>query len=200
MVRAFPKQERERKRSKRIKDICSELDLPSVVHERATKMFNEFNVDLCKIRPIDHTLIACVIVAAKSTTRLFFPMSYVESKFHDVTNMSDLTKRICKIVGINQRTIALNSIPYVVSMLKLPFKYENVVRENYIKIGRLVPSMCSETKLAVSICKTLKDNNREIDISSVAHLTDSTEASIKSFMNKRRRSQATSMNKERKLV
>lgn len=199
MVRAFPKEERARKREVKIKSICSSLDLPAVIRERAVKMFTEFTVELCKIRPIEHTLVACVVVATRSNSRVFLPMSSVYQQFHEIENISDLCKRVCKVVGINQRSIIINSVPYVVSMLQLPFKCEKIVRDNYDKLGRLAPSMCGETKLAVAVCKTLKDQNKEIDIEIVAALTDSTKASIKGFMNKRRKqSEAPSPAKRQK--
>jgi transcription initiation factor TFIIIB Brf1 subunit/transcription initiation factor TFIIB len=187
MVRAFPKEERARKREIKITSICCSLDLPSVVKERAIKMFNEFTEELSKIRPIEHTLVACVVVSARSNQRLFLPMSSVYRQFHEIENISDLSKRVCKVVGINQRVIIINSVPYVTSMLKLPFRCEKIIRDNYDTIGSLVPSMCGETKLAVAVCKTLKDHGKEIDIAYIAVLTDSTEASIKGFMNKRRK-------------
>lgn len=186
MVRAFPQEERKKKRERRIIDICKDLELPTPVSNHAIKMYNEFNEELCRIRPIDHMLIACVVVAARSTSRLFLPMSRFEREFSEIPNISELTKRICKIVGINQRAVILNFVPYVVSMLQLPFKYEEILKENYNKISRLAPSMCGETKLAVATCKTLKDKNEKIDIAYIAFLTESSEASIRNFMIKKR--------------
>ena len=189
MVRAFPEEERTRKRTKRLKEVCELLDLTTVVFNRATTLYTEFREELCSIRPIDHMLIACVVVAARSENRMFLPMSKVTNYFNEVENISDLTKRICKIVGINQRTIVMNSIPYVTSMLCLPFKCQKQLKVNYDKMCKLAPSMCGETKMALAACKTLKDNNKEIDFEYVAFLNDTSVVSIKSFGKKRKRGQ-----------
>lgn len=181
MVRAFPNEERNRKRTKIIKDICDMLDLTSVVFNRATALYTEYSEELCAIRPIDHMLVACVVVASRSENKVFLPMTKVTSYFDKIKNISDLTKRVCKIVGINQRTIILNSIPYIISMLCLPFKCQKELEENYNKMCNLAPSICGETKMALATCKTLRDNYKEIDFEYVAFLNNTSVVSIKSF-------------------
>lgn len=187
MVRAFPEEERTRKRNNRIKEVCELLDLSPVVLNRATSIYTEFKEELCAIRPIDHMLVACVVVAARSDKRVFLPMTKVNGYFDQISNISDLTKRVCKVVGINQRTMILNSVPYVTSTLGMPFKCEKQLTENYKKMCKLAPSMCGETKMALAACRTLKDNAMDVDLEFIAYLNDTSVVSIKGFSNKKRK-------------
>lgn len=189
MVRAFPNEERTNKRISKIKEVCETLDLPGVVCNRATSLFTNFEEELRKIRPIEHMLIACVVVAARSEKHVFLPMSKVSAIFHTISNISDLTKRVCVVVGINQRNIILNSIPYITSTLGMPYPCEKQMSDNYNRLCILAPSTCGETKMALATCKTLKDNGMDIDIELVAFLNNASVVSIKGFSSRKRNRQ-----------
>lgn len=185
ITNVFPKEERLNKRRRKISRFCDKLDLPAYIRERSLTMFTEFQEELCKFRPIDRVLLTCVVVAARSSDRFFLPISKVMDLFETFT--TDMVQRVCRALGINQRTITLSSVPYVVSMLDLPFSCEKELTDNYNKVCRLAPSVCGETKMGIAACRVLKDHDKEIDLEYVASLTDATANSIKNFLSKKRK-------------
>lgn len=185
MVRAFPKEERDRKRKKMINNICTKVDAPSTVKCKATILYDNNKEELSKIKPIKKMLIACVVVASRASTGVFVPMSSFKNMFlEEASDINVYTKKVCEVIGMNQRTFSLAGVPYVTSYLRFGVKYEKKLIENYEKVGLIAPSTASETRLAIAACKLLKDNNRDIDYEYVAYLTDTTETAIKTFFDK----------------
>jgi hypothetical protein len=190
MAKAFPKEERDRKRKRMIRNMGSKINASSSVISRATLLYDNYRQELIKIKPIKKMLLACLIVASRATNNNFIPMSRVKTMFHEEAgDINTFTKKVCGIIGMNQKTFSLASIPYVTSHLRFPVKYEKILVENYEKVGLIAPSMASETRLAIAACKLLKDNDMEIKFDYVAYLTDSVETAIRKFfeVNKRRK-------------
>lgn len=190
MMMAFPKEERDRKRKKIISDICFKIEAPNAIKHKALVLYENHKEELSKIKPTRRMLLACVVVASRASVGLFIPMSVIKNMFRDdASDINSYTKRVCDVIGMNQKTFSLAAIPYVTSHLRFHIKFEKVLLANYEKVGLIAPAMASETRLAVAACKMLKDDNREIDFDVVAYLTDTTVVAIKSFFekNKKRR-------------
>ena len=188
MARAFPKEERDRKRKKIIRDICYKIDAAATISCKAVLLYENHKEELSKIKPIKKMLLACVIVASRASKGHFVPMSQVKNMYHEeADDINTYAKKVCDVIGMNQKTFSLAGIPYVTNHLRFGIKHEKVLKENFEKMCIIAPSMASETRLAVAACKMLKDNGRDIDYEYVAYLTDTTETAIKSFLEKNRK-------------
>ena len=194
MVRAFPKEERDRKRKQIIRKMGFKIDAASCIVSRATILYDNHKGELTKVKPTKKMLLACLVVASRATKGFFIPMSQVKNMYHtEADDINTYTKKVCEIIGMNQKTFSLVSVPYVTNHLGFPIKYEKVLVENFNKVGVIAPSMASETRLAIAACKLLKDNDRQVDFEFVAYLTDSSVSAIKKFFgtNKKRKREMT---------
>ena len=194
MVRAFPKEERDRKRKQILKKMGFKIDAASSIVSRAIILYDNHKEELTKIKPIKKMLLACLVVASRATKGFFIPLSKVKCMYHnEADDINIFTKKVCDVIGMNQKTFSLASVPYVTSYLRFNIKYEKKLVENFDKIGLIAPSMASETRLAIAACKLLKDNNKEIDFEYVAFLTDASVTAIKKFFetNKKRKRETT---------
>lgn len=186
MAKAFPKEERDRLRKKRIKDICFKVDASVVVKNRAYMLYEEFRDELVKIRPIKTMLIGCVIVASRSCNGCFVPMH----KFRNMYILEDINrviKEICTTIDLNQKQFTLAAVPYVVSQLYLPFRFQKVLISNFEKLSIAKPSISPNVRLGISACKLLKDNKMKIDVEYVSTLVDCTPSGIYSFIEKNKK-------------
>ena len=205
MARAYPKEENDNRRKRMIKRMGFKIDAAFSVISRAIVLYESHKDELVKIKPIKKMLLACLVVASRATTGFFLPMSRVKSMYQkEAEDINIFTKKVCEIIGMNQKTFSLASVSYVTFHLKFPIKYEKVLCENYQKVGLIAPTMASETRLAIAACKLLKDNDKEIDFNYVAYLTDSYVVSIKKFFElntkRKRRKTTTDTNKKRKII
>lgn len=190
MTRMFPDEERDRRRRKRISEICFKVDAPGVVKNRAVLLYEEHKNELKRIRPVNKMLLGCVIVASRGSMGCFIPMSIFRNMYeNEMRGIDKITKEICSVIGLNQKTFTKGSIPYVVSHLCLPFKCEKKLGENFEKMCIIAPSIASETRLGIAACKLLKDEGRKIDIDMVAYLVDCNASGIRTFMEKNNKRQ-----------
>lgn len=180
MVKAFPKEDRINKRKDLIKKMCYKIDASTSITNRALMIYEKHIEELSCLNPIKKMLLACVIVATKTTPNQFIPSVKIK-RFYDCSDINRYIKEICRIIGINIKTLALKSVPYIISHLMLPYKCGNDLIKNYEKASLIAPAVSSETRMGVATCKLLKDRNMKIDYEYVANLTDTTETSIKSF-------------------
>lgn len=191
MVRAYPREERDRKRRDSITKLCFKLDAAPTVKTRAMLLYDNHKAELSSLKPIKKMLLACIIVAGRSCDGAFIPMSAVRRMCHEsYEGLKKYTDAICRIIGLNQKTFSLKAIPYVASQLSLPFSCERVMAELYDKVCIIAPSIAPETRLAIAACKLLKERNMELNYEYIATVTDTTEGAIKSFFEKNRKRRA----------
>lgn len=200
MARVFPQEEKDRVCKKKIKDICYKIDAPMAIRDRALFIYEHNKKELAsKIKPTNKMLLAVVVVATRSTKGFFIPMNKIRNFYMDeAKDIGRHVKEICKLIGVNQKTYAVNSIPHVVSGLMLPFKCQKELEKNYDKMCIIAPSIASETRMGVATCKLLKDHGKEIDYDYVAYLNDCTETSIKSFLDKNKKRRAPTIETSKK--
>lgn len=190
MVRAHPKDEMDRKRKQMIKNICYKIDAASIVQTKSLVLYETHKEELIRIKPIKKMLLACVVVASRSSNGIFIPMSIIKNMYVDESvDINTYTKKVCKIIGMNQKTFSLAAVPFVVGNLGFSIKYEAQLRKNFERIELVAPSMAPETRLAIATCKLLKDNNKKLDLSYIADITDSSLVAINTFINKNRKRQ-----------
>lgn len=185
MQKVCPKEYRDHKRNKTITDYCEKLDLLNSVAIRARLLLEKHEEHLCRIRPINNVIASCIIVSCQITKR-YINVKDVE-QWLDLENLNITLKIVCKTIGINQRAMILNSVPYLISVLSLPFKFENKLRELYKLACRKNPSMGSETRMALCCYKLYTDNiakarYKEITLENIANFTSTSENSLKSYV------------------
>ena len=185
MVKADPKEERDRVRKKIIKDNCYEMGVPTAIQDRALLLYENHKGELSKLRPIKKMLLACIIVASRSSDGYFFPMSRVRNLLaEESVGIDKCCLEICSIVGLNQKTFNIKCVPYVVSNLCLPFSCESKIVEYFDKMSIIAPEMAPETRIGVAACRLLKEHDMEIKYDRVAFLCDTAETSIRSFIDR----------------
>lgn len=215
MARVCPDEVKEYKRNKLIKEYCEKFDLISSVETRARLLIENNKEELLTIRPIQNLVASCIAIACQSLNR-YINIADMEKMFM-LTNVNKTLKIVCKVVGINQRAMILNAVPYLVSHLGFPFKYEKILRELYKSVCRKNPSMGAETRMALCCYKMYLDHQSKsafkdtLTVDYIATLTNTSENSLKTYIsgktknclfnanNKRQRENETKKNNNKKI-
>jgi hypothetical protein len=185
MEKAYPREKRHKERKSVISTMCRKLDVVSTVETRALLIYEHHNAELNTLKPRKKMLLACVIVACRSSEHSFVPMSTVRGMYYKYCNgIKKYTDAVCNIIGLNQNAFSLKAVPYVTHYLRLPFKCQKVMIETYEKVCIIAPAVAPETRLAITACKVLNDHGKEIDYDLVAFATDASQSSIKTFLEK----------------
>jgi transcription initiation factor TFIIIB Brf1 subunit/transcription initiation factor TFIIB len=190
MARANPAEERERLRMKTFEAMCDKIGASSLVKDRAMLIYNNHKVELNKLKPRKKMLLGCVMVASRSTRSHFIPMSYVKCILHEESEgLGRYCRDICKIVGLNQKTFTTKAVPYIVSNLRLPFKFEKVLIDYYDRVSVIAPEVAPETRMGIAACRILKEEGLDTKIkrSYVAYVCGTAETSIRTFLDKNRK-------------
>lgn len=183
--RMCPGEYRDGKRNSMIKDYCEKLDLTSSVELRAKLFIQNHKGELLKIRPHENLIAACIVIACQSLKK-YINVTDMEVTL-TLTNVNTTIKAVCKIVGINFRSIILNSVPYLASMMSLPFKCEKKLRDLYIHASRKHPSMGAETRMALCCYKICTENSdasedHGVTLEYIAALTNTSENSLRTYI------------------
>lgn len=186
MTRVCPKEARVDNRDRIIREYCERLDLAENVEMRTKLFFEKYSDELESVRPHNNTIAACIAVACQSLN-LYINVTRIEERL-SLSNVGKTLTTICKIVGINQRAVILNSVPFLVSMLGFPFKYEKKLKNLYRKACRRNPSMGSETRMALCCYRLYLDNMEKsrakgrVKLSLIARITNTSEGSLKAYI------------------
>lgn len=186
MARVCPEEVREYKRNKILKEYCEKLELVTSVETRARLLIENNKEKLLAIKPLNNLIAACIAVACQSMKRY---INIVEmEKLFNLENVNKTLKMVCEIVGINQRAMILNAVPYLVSMMGFPFKFEKKLKDSYKLVCRKNPSMGSETRMALCCYKLYLDNELKsrykgkITLTHIADITNTSENSLKTYV------------------
>ena len=185
MKRVYPKEYRDFKRTKTIEKFCEILELPTSVVTRTELLLTKHEGTICKIRPIDNLIASCIILSCQIINK-YINVNELE-QWLDISNVNTTLKMVCKAIGVNQRAIVLNSVPFLVSSMSLPFKFEKKLQELYKTTSRKNPSMGSETRMALCCYKLYNDNlqhasYKHITLAIIAKYTNTSENSLKSYV------------------
>lgn len=185
MNKVCPEEYKEGKRNKIIKEYCEQLDLVESIQTRTKLLLKKNYEKLRQIRPQNNLIASCIIIACQSVRR-YINIGDME-QFLGLTNVNSTLKTVCKIIGINQRSIILNSVPYLISTVGLPFKFEKKLSDLYKTVCRKNPSMGAETRMALCFYKLYTENidkarYKNADLEFVAQLTNTSENSLKTYI------------------
>lgn len=185
LIKMCPGEYRDHKRDELIDDFCEKLDLSSSVANRTKRLIDNHKEELSHIRPKQNLIAACIIITCQSIKR-YINVVDIETMYM-LTNVNNTLKHVCKIIGINQRTIILNSVPHMISALSLPFKCERKLVDLYKMVCRKNPSMGSETRMALCCYKVYIENIdmarfKGFELDFIAKLTNTSENSLKTYI------------------
>lgn len=185
MIRVCPDEYKESKRIAQIDEYCDKLDLNESIKTKSTLLMKKYFDRVKHIRPQANLTAVCVILACQSVQR-YINIKDME-RFLGLENINNTIRGVCKVIGINQRSIILNSVPYLISMVGLPFKFEKKLRVLYKTICVKNPSMGAETRMALCLYKLYMDHMdvaryKGADIKYIADLTNTSENSLKTYI------------------
>lgn len=180
-----PDEYKEYKRNDKIREFCFKLDLSESIATRSIILMDKYKYKICNVRPIINLIASCIIITCQMSKR-YINIGDTE-KFLDLKNVNPVLKTVCKLIGINQRSIILNSVSFLISIIGLPFKFEKKLRELYKITCRKNPSMGAETRMALCCYKLYVDNedkakNKKVDLEYIAQITNTSENSLKSYI------------------
>lgn len=187
MAKVCPEEVRDFKKNKLLKEFCEKLDLNKAVETRAKLLFEKHKEELCCLRPVENLVAASICVACQSLKR-YINVVDIENLLM-LSNVNKTLKSLCQIIGINQRAMILNAVPYFVNCIGLPFKFEKKLRELYMTVCKKNPSMGAETRMALCCYKLYLENESKslfkgrIKLSDIADITKTSENSLKTYVN-----------------
>lgn len=184
--RHFPLEMKDDKRKLLINEYCDKLDVPECL-KNTSYIFLKKHFDLIdKVRPNDNLIAVCIILSC-STINRYINVGFVE-KILGLKNVNSTLRTICKMIGFNQKSLIINNIPYLISMLKLPFKFEKKLGDLYKVASMKNPSMGAETRMALCCYRLLLENREyyqrgeQVDLTFISNITYTSENSLKTYI------------------
>lgn len=186
MSHVCPDETRDMRRNAVIKDYCEKLELTTGIETRARLLFDNNKKALSSIRPLNNVIASCIAIACQSLKR-YINVGDIEALF-SLSNVNKTLRMVCNVVGINRRAMVLNAVPYIISTIGLPFKYQKKLIDLYKLMCKKNPSIGSDTRMALCCYKLYVDNKekskfkKEITLENIASITNTSENSLKSYV------------------
>lgn len=184
--RFFPEEARQDRLIARMKRICEILDYREIVLNRSIVKLKKFPA-LRKIRPVDHTLAAILVVTKRSLGH------YVNLKtVSEQLCFKDIGKAVitvCSTLGLSQRSSPVSFIPRFAQLLGFDYKYVKHIKKHYIASRKRNGSIGSDTLMALVLIRFYMANKhkskvspRDIDLNFIAKITHTSKSSLKGYI------------------
>jgi len=184
--RFFPEEVRENRMIAELKSIGEQLEYSEKIINRGILQIKKF-AQLRQIRPIQHTLIAILVVSKRSYNE-YVNLKSVASQM----NCRDLGKTVisvCSTLGLSQRSSPVSNIPKLVQLLGFNYKYVNHVKKLYLSSRRKNGSIGSDTLLALVLLRFYMANkqkskvpSKNITLDFIARITHTSKSSLRGYI------------------
>lgn len=187
LERFFPAEKRKKKMHAKLKHFGELLDVSESVLNRAGAQLTKFPKILETIRPIDHAIVASIVIAKRSNSE------YVNIKtICELLGWPDIGKvviDVCNIMGLSQRSDPLHNINRLVYGLGLPYNTRKKIIKLYNYAQRSNGSIGSDTLMTLVLIRFFHANRKKsklppkmCKLGYFASLTNTSESSLRGYI------------------